>query len=103
MQLSDWVSPTPVFTRESLAATHLNTWSNHFAGKLAEGEHNAVLISGAELLASLFSSLRTGDDISAWAGGQEAEPTTIGKERDGLNATEKLYSLYEPIQYLPSV
>lgn len=74
---------------------------NHFAGKLAEGEHNAVLISGAELLASLFSSLRTGDDISAWAGGQEAEPTTIGKERDGLNATEKLYSLYEPINTYP--
>ena len=74
---------------------------NHFARKLADGEHSAVLISGAELLATLFSALGTGADISAWPGEAEAEPTTIGEERDGLNETEKKYSLYEPINTYP--
>ncbi|MEH6589682.1 MAG: acetyl-CoA acetyltransferase [Halioglobus sp.] len=74
---------------------------NHFAQKLAQGEHTAVLISGAELLATTFSALRTGGDISAWPGEPEAEPTTIGQERDGLNETEKLYNLYEPINTYP--
>ncbi|MEH6584447.1 MAG: acetyl-CoA acetyltransferase [Halioglobus sp.] len=74
---------------------------NHFARKLAEGEHSAVMISGAELLATLFSALGTGDDLSTWAGETEAEPTTIGHERDGLNDTEKRYSLYEPINTYP--
>lgn len=74
---------------------------NHFANKLAQGEHTAVLISGAELLATMFSALRTGGDISAWPGEADTEPSTIGQERDGLNATEKLYSLYEPINTYP--
>jgi len=74
---------------------------NHFAGKLVEGEHTAVLIAGAEMLATMFSALRTGGDISAWPGEPEAEPTTIGYERDGLNDTEKQYKLYEPINTYP--
>jgi acetyl-CoA C-acetyltransferase len=74
---------------------------NHFARKLAEGEHTAVLLCGAELLATLFSALGTGGDISAWPGEAEAEPSTIGQERDGLSDTEKLYSLYEPINTYP--
>lgn len=74
---------------------------NHFARKLADGAHSAVLISGAELLATVFSALKTGGDISAWPGEAETEPTTIGEERDGLNDTEKQYSLYEPINTYP--
>ena len=41
---------------------------NHCAGKLARGEYKAVLLAGAELLATLFAVLRSGEDISAWAG-----------------------------------
>lgn len=74
---------------------------NHFAKELAQGSHSAVLISGAELLASLFSAFKTGGDISGWAGDQEEEPTTLGVERDGLNEAEKQYSLYEPINTYP--
>ena len=36
-----------------------------------------------------------------WRGKPEAEPTTIGHERDGLNDTEKLYGLYESINTYP--
>ena len=74
---------------------------NHFANKLAGGEHNAVLISGGELLASLFSALGSGADISAWPGTADSEPTTIGVERDGLHTSEKPYGLYEPINTYP--
>lgn len=74
---------------------------NHFADKLACGDHSAVLISGAELLATLFSALGSGGDVSAWPGAPEPEPTTVGVDRDGLNETEKLYGLYEPINTYP--
>lgn len=74
---------------------------NHFAGKLARGEHTAVLLSGAELLATLFSALRSGEDISAWAGDAEAEPPTVGLEREGHNAAELAHGLYEPINTYP--
>ncbi|MCB1690418.1 MAG: acetyl-CoA acetyltransferase [Halioglobus sp.] len=73
---------------------------NHFAGKLARGEHSAVLLAGAELLATLFSVLRTGEDISAWADAA-AEPTTVGEEREGHTATELAHGLYEPINTYP--
>ena len=74
---------------------------NHFAAKLACGEHKMVLLAGAELLATLFSALRSGEDISAWSGAPETEPTTIGQEREGHNATEMAHGLYEPINTYP--
>ncbi len=73
---------------------------NHFAGKLARGEHTAVLVAGAELLATLFSVLRTGEDISAWADGGTA-PATVGNEREGHTAVELAHGLYEPINTYP--
>jgi len=74
---------------------------NHFAGKLARGEHAMVLIAGAELLATLFDALRSGADIAAWAGNAPSEPPTLGKEREGHNATELAHGLYEPINTYP--
>ncbi|CAA0101649.1 Uncharacterised protein [Halioglobus japonicus] len=73
---------------------------NHFAGKLARGEHSAVMLTGAELLATLFSVLRTGEDISAWADGG-TEPPPVGVEREGHTATELAHGLYEPINTYP--
>ncbi|MCB1703789.1 MAG: acetyl-CoA acetyltransferase [Halioglobus sp.] len=73
---------------------------NHFAGKLARGEHSAVLLAGAELLATLFSVLRSGEDISAWADAG-TEPPTLGVEREGHTAAELAHGLYEPINTYP--
>lgn len=73
---------------------------NHFAAKLARGEHSAVLLAGAELLATLFSVLRSGEDILAWADGG-TEPTTVGVEREGHTAAEFAHGLYEPINTYP--
>ncbi len=74
---------------------------NHFAEKLAHGDHNVVLLAGAELLATLFSALRSGEDISAWSGEAEAQPVTVGHEREGHNAVEMTHGLYEPINTYP--
>lgn len=74
---------------------------NHFADRLANGDSQAVLISGVELLASLFSALGNGDDISGWQGQECAQPLTIGEDKDGLNEVEKRHGLYEPINTYP--
>lgn len=74
---------------------------NHFAHKVAAGEHQAVLISGVELLATLFSALGSGGDVSAWPHEKTSPPTTIGDEKDGLTVAEKLHGLYEPINTYP--
>lgn len=74
---------------------------NHFASRLARGDHSMVLLAGAELLATLFDALRSGGNISAWAGDAAAEPPTVGQEREGHNATELAHGLYEPINTYP--
>ncbi len=74
---------------------------NHFARRLAKGEAGTVLLTGAELLNSLFAALRSGDDLSPWAGPAGVEPTTIGHEREGLSDTEMRHGLYEPINTYP--
>jgi acetyl-CoA C-acetyltransferase len=73
---------------------------NQFADRLARGEHGVVLFAGAELLATLFSVLRSGEDISAWADAAQ-EPPTLGVEREGHTATERAHGLYEPINTYP--
>lgn len=74
---------------------------NHFARRLADGEVSAVLLSGAELISSLFGALRSGEDISAWAGPPAEEPPTIGAQREGLSEIEMIHGLYEPINSYP--
>jgi len=74
---------------------------NHCASQLARGAHSVVLLAGAELLATLFDALRSGGNISAWAGDAAAEPPTVGQEREGHNATELAHGLYEPINTYP--
>ncbi len=74
---------------------------NHFARALAAGEHNAVLLAGAENLATMFAAFSNGDDLSAWPGQGSTEPATIGEEREGVNDTERAHGLYEPINTYP--
>lgn len=74
---------------------------NHLASSLASGKHSMVVLAGAELLATLFSALGTGADISKWAGDKEDEPETIGTDREWLSDIERLHGLYEPINTYP--
>ncbi|MAT93008.1 MAG: acetyl-CoA acetyltransferase [Halioglobus sp.] len=74
---------------------------NRFAQMLSAGEHSVVLLTGAELMATFFSALRSGGDLSAWAGEPAQEPPTLGEQRDGLNESEQRHGLYEPINTYP--
>ncbi|NND68272.1 MAG: acetyl-CoA acetyltransferase, partial [Halioglobus sp.] len=74
---------------------------NHFARALAAGEHKAVLLAGAENLATMFAAFKNGDDLGAWPGRGTTEPATIGEEREGINDIEKAHGLYEPINTYP--
>jgi len=74
---------------------------NYFANKLAAGKHDVVMLAGAELLATFFTALKGGEDISGWVDQADTEPTVIGRERDGNNATELAHGLYRPINTYP--
>jgi len=74
---------------------------NHCAGELARGAFSAVMLAGAETLATLFTALRSGADISAWAKGGQTEPSTVGQERAGHTAAELAHGMYEPINTYP--
>ena len=74
---------------------------NQLAKKLSDGECSVALLAGAELFDTLFSAMKTGGDISAWADGAEPPKAKLGEDRDGLNPTEKLHGLYEPINTYP--
>ncbi|MBN7797603.1 acetyl-CoA acetyltransferase [Parahaliea mediterranea] len=74
---------------------------NQLASKLAGGEYSVVLLAGAELLSTFFGALKTGGDVSGWADGASFAGSRLGKDRDGLNETEMLHGLYEPIITYP--
>ncbi len=74
---------------------------NHFAGKLARGEHGVVLLAGAELLATLFDGAALRRGHLGLGGDAQPEPPTLGQEREGHNATELAHGLYEPINTYP--
>ena len=93
--------PDPALFQGTIGGNTPQYLVNHFANKLARGEHKAVLLAGAELLATLFSALRSGEDISSWAGATKDEPPTLGQEREGHTATELAHGLYEPINTYP--
>ena len=74
---------------------------NHFAGRLAAGEFKAVLISGAEILNTFFTALKTGGDISQWRDRDTVLPQMIGEEKEGLNSQESAHGLFEPVNTYP--
>ena len=74
---------------------------NQLADKLSRGDCSAVLLAGAELFGTFFTALKSGEDLSGWSDGAKISPLTLGEDRDGLNATEKLHGLYEPINTYP--
>ena len=50
---------------------------------------------------TFLSALRSGGDISNWAGEATADPTLLGEERDGVNALERAHGFYEPVNTYP--
>ncbi len=74
---------------------------NRCADELVRGEHRTVLLSGCEMMATLFSGLRSGADFSAWQRGGARESTDLGSGRDPCLPHERAHGLFEPINTYP--
>ncbi|MEQ8514316.1 MAG: acetyl-CoA acetyltransferase [Chromatocurvus sp.] len=74
---------------------------NRCADELVRGEHRAVLLTGCELMATLFSGLRNGADFSAWQRGGARESLDLGLGRDPCLPSERAHGLFEPINTYP--
>ena len=74
---------------------------NRCADDLVSGEYRAVLLTGCELMATLFSGLRSGADLSAWQRGGHRESVDLGAGRDPCLPSERAHGLFEPINTYP--
>lgn len=74
---------------------------NRCADDLVRGEVNAVLLSGGELMATLFAGLRNGADLSAWQQGGTRESKDLGRGREPCLPAERAHGLFEPINTYP--
>jgi len=74
---------------------------NRCADDLVRGEVNAVLLSGCELMATLFAGLRSGADLSSWQQGGTRESRDLGLGRAPCLPAERAHGLFEPINTYP--
>lgn len=74
---------------------------NYFADRLVAGESKAVLISGAELMYTLFGALSSGADISHWQQGGGHTSVQLGDNRAACSDSEWAHGLVEPIRTYP--
>lgn len=74
---------------------------NRCADDLVRGEYGAVLITGCELMSTLFAGLRSGADLSAWQQGGARESTDLGSGLEPCLPSERAHGLFEPINTYP--
>jgi acetyl-CoA C-acetyltransferase len=81
---------------------HLPQWfANRCADALVAGEYRAVLISGCELMATLFAALRNGQDLAHWQIEGERESRDLGRGLPPCLPLEQAHGLFEPINTYP--
>lgn len=74
---------------------------NHCADGLVRGEYRAVLLSGCELMATLFSALRGGAELTGWQRGGDREAIELGAGHDPCLPSERAHGLFEPVNTYP--
>lgn len=78
------------------------TMINKMAAALVRGEHRVVVVTGVELLNSLFGQLRAGQGAPDWSTGCEDDATQLDSSTDALTAgPEYVHGLREPIAAYP--
>ena len=77
---------------------------NRTAEEIARGECKAVLLCGAEYVATMIGAVKQGVDLG-WQNSPDADtgddPIEIGDLRDGVNAYERRYGLQFPVNAYP--
>jgi len=74
---------------------------NCFAEKIANGEHSAVLLTGAEALNTMIARLKKGLDLDAWQDDPGGEPEVLGDSRLPATEHEVAYGIKEPANIYP--
>ncbi|MEM9313000.1 MAG: acetyl-CoA acetyltransferase [Pseudomonadota bacterium] len=74
---------------------------NEFAGRLAQGSHEAVLLTGAELLGTFLGEVRSGAGMPAWESGAQISAQCITETPVMTAATERAHGLFEPKHAYP--
>jgi acetyl-CoA C-acetyltransferase len=75
---------------------------NWAASQIAEGEHDLVLLTGAEFLGSLMARLKDGGDLSQYGGPDaSAPPERWGDDRRGCSPQEAAHGLGFPTNVYP--
>lgn len=78
---------------------------NHFAGEIAAGRTETVLLTGGEALRSMASRFNHWSKLlwpkGAWSDKPGGQPTSIGDSRPGTNKYEELYGLGLPANIYP--
>lgn len=71
---------------------------NKFAEEIAEGEANAVLVVGVEVLGSMLKKVLSGTDMTHWGDGNEpiADECVLGSARVGVGEIEHAHGLNWP-------
>ncbi|MEM8496540.1 MAG: acetyl-CoA acetyltransferase [Pseudomonadota bacterium] len=76
---------------------------NYFSDKLMAGKSRAVLITGSELLGTLFAALKRGIDVSHWRQGGDEVSQSIDSRKLKLHPTEIAHGLFKPINVYPMI
>ncbi|MEH6634703.1 MAG: acetyl-CoA acetyltransferase [Halioglobus sp.] len=74
---------------------------NHYAQQIAQGKANAVLLTGAEALASMIGRLKQGLSIQDWSDDPGTDPTMIGDGRPAASDHEMSYGIQTPANTYP--
>lgn len=74
---------------------------NRAADDVMSGRYRAVLITGCELMSTLFAALREGSDLSSWQLQGERPETDLGAGKPACLPAEQAHGLFEPIHTYP--
>jgi acetyl-CoA C-acetyltransferase len=74
---------------------------NHYAQLIAQGDASAVLLTGAEALATMIGRLKQGLPLEGWSDDPGGTPQMIGDGRLAGSDHEMLYDIHTPANTFP--
>ena len=99
--LADRLGMAPALLTSDYGGNLPQWFINRGADWLVEGRYRTLLLTGAELMATLLGTLRGGGDLPAWREGGERPAEDLGAGRPSSLPAEHAHGLFEPIVTYP--
>jgi acetyl-CoA C-acetyltransferase len=99
--LADRLGMSPALLTSDYGGNLPQWFINRGADWLVEGRHRMLLLTGAELMATLLATLRGGGDLPAWREGGERPAEDLGAGRAPSLPAEHAHGLFEPVVTYP--